>query len=413
MADLLPTRQTLTAHVDMPRGRKIKTLVVEALPSPQEAPVCTPEDESPTPPIEAVLRQGIESDAAAAALQKHIAIFIADTVTPNNLDDSYLNDGGALDTMPDYWNPEPSTAEQVCASQATFVEGELHSIGAILGAGQPNADGWYSTQFQSDPPAAAGGASAAAAAHTLSTPLRPSSPVSPSLISPNTLPQLSSDKGVSSVKRRSPPNPTDEKKKKRQKKVKVTDPNDMSAYTCVPLTAASWPVKANVPLTTPERVFYPLNSPNSQIEVYAHPNYSGVAVVQYVGSPYEKRLNLNVATFKKLYELSGIVLEKWSEIKKDGDSGLTSTNNSYKVALDVVGFIQLLVTLYKGQPKIHIGTGSYINEIIAGAVGSQRQVKTHRHCGQTLNVHVMKDIADRVGRVLTDYPFCPEVVNLT
>ena len=330
MADLLPTRQTLTAHVDMPRGRKIKTLVVEALPSPQEAPVCTPEDESPTPPIEAVLRQGIESDAAAAALQKHIAIFIADTVTPNNLDDSYLNDGGALDTMPDYWNPEPSTAEQVCASQATFVEGELHSIGAILGAGQPNADGWYSTQFQSDPPAAAGGASAAAAAHTLSTPLRPSSPVSPSLIAPNTLPQLSSDKGVSSVKRRSPPNPTDEKKKKRQKKVKVTDPNDMSAYTCVPLTAASWPVKANVPLTTPERVFYPLN---------------------YVGSPYEKRLNLNVATFKKLYELSGIVLEKWS----DGDSGLTSTNNSYKVALDVVGFIQLLVTLYKGQPKITSG----------------------------------------------------------
>ena len=430
------TRQTLTIYADMPRGRKIKVSVVEAAPPLQQASVNTPEDESPTPPIEVVLGQGIESEAATAALQKHIDDFMSSTVATDTADDTYLNDEELYDTMHGYWNPPPPTATQVCSSSATFLEGELQNIGTIPAGGQPDSNGWYTTQSHSAPPAAAGGAAAAAGGADVrpDTP-RPNFPTtitvtpgapehrvkvnrSHSDSTPTTLPHLISDdttvlpKGVSSGKKRSVPNLSDEKKKKRQKKVKGSDINDMLSYSCIPLTAGSWPAKVNLPLPNPERVFYPQNAPNSQIEVYVHPNCAGVGVVQYVGAPYEKRLNMSVGVFKKLYELSGTVLEKWSEIQKDGDSGLTSTSNSFRADLDSVGFIQLLVTLYKGRPKIHIGTRSYINEIMAGTVGSQRQVRTKEHCGQTLGIHVMRDIIERVGRVLTDYPFHPMVINL-
>ena len=419
----------------MPRGKKIKPVVEVPPPLPQ-ASVNTPEAESITPPIEAVVGQGMESRAAAVALQQHLDALITATVATGTADDTYLNDEG-YDSMSDYWNPPPPTARQVCSSSETFLEGELQSIGTIpvtiRADGQPDADGWYTTQPRSAPPAAAGGAAAAAVlqAGTQSLNFPTTVTLSPEVLEPRVelnrsqsdsptptpLLHLTSDNTTvppKSVKKRPAPNLPEEKKRKRQKKVKGSDinVNDMSSYNCLPLTAGSWPAKVNLPPPTPERVFYPQNASNSQTEVYVHPNYTGVGVVQYVGAAYEKRLNMSVPVFKKLYQLSSTVLEKWSEIEKDGENGLTSTRNSFRADLDSVGYLQVLVTLYKGRPKIHIGTTSYITEILAGSVGSQRHLRTSEHCGQTLSIHVMRDIAERVGRVVSDYTFHPAVGSL-
>ena len=413
---LLVPDKPLTVYADMPRGRKVKVSVVEPTPPLRHTPVNTPDEESPTPPIEAVL--GKEE---GRTFQKSIDDFMSATAAGIIADNPYPNEEGMFDGMSDYWNPQPPT-DKYASSAATFLESELQSTDT---GGQPDVTGWYTTQSHSAPPVAAGGVDVRS-----DTP-RPNFTPAASIVTnltPGVLPvnvnrshsdlyHLISDdttappKEVSSGKKRAGANLADDKKKKRQKKVKGSDTRHGTSYGCIPLTAVLWPAKVHHPLPTPERVFYPQNDPNSQIEVYAHPNWAGVGVVQYVGAPYEKRLNMSVPMFKKLYDMGGTLLEKWSEIQKDGERGLT-TSNSFRADLDSVSFIQILVTLYKGRAKIHIGTKSYINEIMAGTVGSHRVERSVEHCGQTVSIHVLRDIVERVGRVLTDYKFHPTVIDL-
>ena len=398
----------------MPRGKKNRVSVVEVLPPPASPPPVdidlTPiEDESPTPPIQAVLGHSIESAEAAAAIQRHIADFLSPVVSGETADNTYTNPGGVYDSMETQWNPSPPTQTDEYSAIILLGDEVEKNNETISGVGQPDINGWYTAGLQSAPPPAAGGAATSASVRS-DTP-RPTwtstSSISPHLMCDDTTTSLS--KSASSGRKRSAPSlNSDDKKKKRQKKVKVVEINDAASYSDgIPLTASSWPANVNLPAPTPERVFYPFNAPNSLIEVYVHPNYPGVGVVQYAGAPYERRLNLSVDVFKKLYEISGTVLDRWSAIQKDGDSGLTSTSHSFRADLDTAGVTQLLVTLYKGRPKLHIGTRSYIDQMLTGTIGSQRQVRTPEHCGHALGIHVMRDISERVGRVLTDYRFYP------
>ena len=189
-------------------------------------------------------------------------------------------------------------------------------------------------------------------------------------------------------------------KKKRQKKLKPTDA--VTSFGPVPLTHPSWPNKVGFPLPLPDRVFYNTQDPNVELEVYSHPNIPGVSIRHYANAPYEKRINLSTTLFHKLQDASDILLTNYDRIQQDAGSGMR-TSTPYVHTLDAFGCVKVLVNMYRGRGKVHIGTPSYIKEMIDMTKLTARQPKSTQHCGSTMSVHALRDINQRVGRVLQDY----------
>ena len=173
-------------------------------------------------------------------------------------------------------------------------------------------------------------------------------------------------------------------------------------FRVVPLTSAVWPTRFGFPPTDvqPTQAFYPPGDRNSIVEIYKEPLVTGVSIRQYADKPYERRLNLSANDFRSLFHKSASILEHHARISEDADTGAL-TSQSYVNNIDEGGHTKVLVNLYKGQAKIHVGTSSYIEELYnINQVGKRRQEPSSNHCGYTLTYNAIKDISSRIGPLL-------------
>ena len=243
---------------------------------------------------------------------------------------------------------------------------------------------------------------------TTSTP--PSLPAVPELTTDTTTNDvwLSTLGHASQPKKRPTSQSAGGEKKKRQKKQKTTD---ITSFGYIPLTAPVWPSKVGVPCPLPTRLFFSPQDPNVEIEVYAEPQHPGVSLRHYPNAPYEKRINLGVNLFNKLQAASDTILSHVDRIQKEAEGGLLSSD-SHVESLDVVGSTQVLVNLYRGRAKVHIGTSSYVEEMKSAPKFINRKPKSTTHCGSTISVHAMREINQRVGRVLKDYTWSEDTTAI-
>ena len=140
------------------------------------------------------------------------------------------------------------------------------------------------------------------------------------------------------------------------------------------------------------------------IEVYKTPSLPGVSIRQYVDAPYERRLNLSVLLFNCFFDACDTIVSHYERIQKAAEEGL-QTIDSHTEWLDPYGSVQVLVNLYRGRAKVHVGTSTYIAEMVAETPAESRKPKALDHCGHTVSIHVVRDILHRVGRVLQSYSF--------
>ena len=192
--------------------------------------------------------------------------------------------------------------------------------------------------------------------------------------------------------------------KKRKKQKRSTKLGSVISFGPIPLCTFHWPTKPLAPTPHPERVFYPQNDGNAKIEVYSTPNLPGVSIRQYVDAPYERRLNLSVLLFNSFFDSCDVILSHYDRIQKAAEEGLQRID-SHTEDLDPYGSVQVLVNLYRGKAKIHVGTHSYIQEMMAETTAECRRPRATEHCGHTISVHVVRDILHRVGRVLQSFNF--------
>ena len=165
------------------------------------------------------------------------------------------------------------------------------------------------------------------------------------------------------------------------------------------LTSDKWPQSEGHLVSEPVTAslnFYPPGDNSTLIEVYKAPSIVGVSIRQYVDKPYERRLNLGRGTFKVLHALCPEILAHYDRIEKDGQGGVTVTEN-YLAPLTAT--TSVLVNLYRGDAKIHLGTTSYINEMHKAAV-TGRTSCSPSHSGFTITLNTLKDISERVGPAL-------------
>ena len=195
---------------------------------------------------------------------------------------------------------------------------------------------------------------------------------------------------------------TGTEKKKRAKKAKTTA---VVSDTMIPLTASVWPSKDHLPEPIPTRLFFPSADTNVEIEVYSSPQHPGVSLRHYPNAPYAKRINLNVSMYKNLREKAATILDHVERIQKEADRGMLDAD-CHVEDLDTTGSTQVLINLYKGRAKVHIGTSSYISEMRHCPKFAQRLPKSPIHCGSTVSIHVIREIQERVGRALANYDWC-------
>ena len=194
------------------------------------------------------------------------------------------------------------------------------------------------------------------------------------------------------------PAPHADQKKPRQSK--------LTGFRVVPLTAEDWPPRFGFPVEKkpePEQVFYPPGDVNTKIEVYHEPHIRGVSVRQYSNKPYERRINLSANDFRGLYYKGAAILENHKRITEEAARGVPATTNYVNNLDSPTGSTQVLVNLYRGQAKVHVGTRSYIEEMNDAAV-VRRQEPSKTHCGHTVSLNTIKDIVDRVGPMLETFP---------
>ena len=204
------------------------------------------------------------------------------------------------------------------------------------------------------------------------------------------------------AKKRSASQATGSEKKKRVKKAKATD---ALSDTMIQLTASVWPSKDHLPEPIPTRLFFSSADTNVEIEVYSSPQYPGVSLRHYPNAPYAKRINLSVPMYKKLREISATILDHVDRIQKEAERGMLDAD-CHVEDLDTTGSTQVLINLYKGRAKVHIGTSSYIREMRHCPKYTQRLPKSNIHCGHTVSVHAIREIQERVGRALANYDWC-------
>ena len=170
-------------------------------------------------------------------------------------------------------------------------------------------------------------------------------------------------------------------------------------------TADQWPKKTeSTEEPTPTMHFYPPGDTNTLVEIYRKPAIEGASIRQYIGKPYERRMNLSKQTFKALCEASSDLLTNHERITHDGANGRT-TSDSYIAKLNPPsGKLGVLVNLYRGKAKVHLGTLCYIFEMATPLTPGRKDTSAKR-CGYTISLNTLKDIHDRVGASLTKQAF--------
>ena len=181
----------------------------------------------------------------------------------------------------------------------------------------------------------------------------------------------------------------------------------LANFRICPLTASTWPLRFGFDAVTatvePDRSFYPPGDNTSVIEVYQEPHITGVSIGQYPEKPYENRINLSANDFRGLFYKSEAILEHVDRITKEAAKGLRGVYNYVNYIDAPTGNTQVLVNLYRGKPKVHIGTRSYIDEMNNCHVNG-RLPTSNAHCGHTVSVNTIADIQERVGPLLEVEP---------
>ena len=179
----------------------------------------------------------------------------------------------------------------------------------------------------------------------------------------------------------------------------------LAGFRVVPLTSSEWPERFGYPAKTPEpdQVFYPPGDNSTTIEVYHEPHIRGVSIRQYTNQPYERRVNLSANDFRGLYYKGAAIIEHHKRITEEAGRGVPATTNYVNNLDSPAGNTQVLVSLYRGKAKVHVGTRSYVEEM-NDAYLVRRQEPSKTHCGYTVTLDTIKDIVDRVGPMLETYP---------
>ena len=179
----------------------------------------------------------------------------------------------------------------------------------------------------------------------------------------------------------------------------------LASFRLVPLTSEEWPSKFGYSTKKPEpdQVFYPPGDNSTTLEVYHEPHIRGVSIRQYTSKPYERRVNLSANDFRGLYKTSTTIIEHHKRITEEAARGVPATTNYINNLDSPAGNTQVLVNLYKGQAKVHVGTRSYVEEMNHVCL-VRRQDSSKTHCGYTVTLNTIKDIVDRVGLMLETYP---------
>ena len=179
----------------------------------------------------------------------------------------------------------------------------------------------------------------------------------------------------------------------------------LANFRVVPLTREHWPPRFGFQEAnhqpTPNQLFYPPGDATTFFEVYHEPNIRGVCIRRYANMHYEKRINLSAKNFRALHHTCAAIIDEYHRVLKAANEGCP-TVELYVDTLDS-GPTQVLVNLYKGTPKVHIGTQSYIEEMCLSNV-VQRQPSTPDHCGSTVSLPALQDILKRVGPALQRTP---------
>ena len=179
----------------------------------------------------------------------------------------------------------------------------------------------------------------------------------------------------------------------------------LANFRIVPLTGEKWPSRFGFPSQqaegsiVPDQLFYPPGDTCTLLEVYKLPFISGVSIRQYLNKPYERRVNLRANDFRGLFYQSKSIIENYDRIKEEAKKGAPAVQNYLNYLDNPVKHTGVLVNLYRGQPKIHIGTSSYVEEMDK-ALPAGRATTSPIHCGYTVTVNTIKDILERVGPML-------------
>jgi hypothetical protein len=199
------------------------------------------------------------------------------------------------------------------------------------------------------------------------------------------------------------PLPEDGKRRKRQKKVVApSGSKKITSFGTIPLTTRTWPERMSAGKPKPGRVFYVQKDPKAEIEVYTEPHWSGLSIVQFAGAAYEKRLNMSVPLFKAFQGATQGLITHHERVERDAQAGLLSTNVHIQ-DLDSYGHIQALVNMFKGRALIHIGTSTYVNEIVMSDEKNFPRVASHE--GNTISIGVVREMNTRIGRILENFDF--------
>ena len=178
--------------------------------------------------------------------------------------------------------------------------------------------------------------------------------------------------------------------------------NRLLQFRIVPLMSERWPTRFGFQKDdhhpSANQLFYPQGDVNTILEVYHEPNIRGVCIRRYVNKPYERAINLSANDFRALHTRCEDLITHHERVTDIGNSGLPAAD-IYISHLDRAGNTQVLVNMYKGQAKVHIGTRSYVEEM-ANVNTLRRQPSSAVHCGTTVSLATLKDIVKRVGPLL-------------
>ena len=181
----------------------------------------------------------------------------------------------------------------------------------------------------------------------------------------------------------------------------------LANFRVVPLTSDKWPARFGFPTQqkagsiVPDQLFYPPGDTSTLIEVYKLPFIAGVSIRQYLNKPYERRVNLRANDFRGLFYQGKAIIENYERITEDAKKGAPTVQNYLNYLDNPVKHTGVLVNLYRGQAKIHIGTASYIVEMDQ-ALPPGRAATSPAHCGHTITLNTIKDIVERVGPLVED-----------
>ena len=121
--------------------------------------------------------------------------------------------------------------------------------------------------------------------------------------------------------------------------------------------------------------------------------FSQISIITYHKTQYQKRINLLAKAVKGLFREGKRILE---ECERVGEACLEGRAliQPYRVILNPGATcpISVIVTSYRGEPKIHFGTVSYTSDLYDLALGLLVGVKPPARSGHVIPVSVVQEL---------------------